>query len=395
MSEFKVRIDSLNGTMDAIAQMESVLRQTAGSVSQIKRDLNVQIRQRERIDSRLIQISRQLEAQGQGLGRTARAGRQAASLYQKNEQQLLQTSKSGHSNGGQSAKILNQQLELWLKSFLLKVKEWLFPEPKEPEDYEINSVVFDDDGSYGGDQGSPRSRQGEEQRALYDIVRSYYPNYSDYEISQLMKKLNSEGCGYVAVINTIFAAYEGREAEFEKTFGFPMYGKDGDLNYDRLLVDYYAATDNHNKFLWFDRVDKHEDYGKDDKGNWFTYNNRTDTTGAGTSQYDREYRTHLYLDQKGVPVNVKTDYKVTPASFPQASKDGYVIIAYRYGNLQNEDGSVAQYIDGGHAMVVTGVTEDGRYVVSSWGEKYYIDPEECVQKNGNSTSFTFSYYQYG
>ena len=42
-------------------------------------------------------------------------------------------------------------------------------------------------------------------------------------------------------------------------------------------------------------------------------------------------------------------------------------------------------------MTVTGVTEDGRYIVSSWGGKYYIDPDEMVN---SATSYDFVYYKY-
>lgn len=31
---------------------------------------------------------------------------------------------------------------------------------------------------------------------------------------------------------------------------------------------------------------------------------------------------------------------------------------------------------GAHAMVLTGTTDDGRYIVSSWSEKYYVNPDE-------------------
>jgi hypothetical protein len=31
---------------------------------------------------------------------------------------------------------------------------------------------------------------------------------------------------------------------------------------------------------------------------------------------------------------------------------------------------------GKHGMTITGVTDDGRYVVSSWGDKYYLKPDE-------------------
>ena len=33
-------------------------------------------------------------------------------------------------------------------------------------------------------------------------------------------------------------------------------------------------------------------------------------------------------------------------------------------------------MDGGHAMMVTGLTDDGRIEVSSWGERYYITPDD-------------------
>ena len=31
--------------------------------------------------------------------------------------------------------------------------------------------------------------------------------------------------------------------------------------------------------------------------------------------------------------------------------------------------------DAGHAMTITGVTDDGRFIVSSWGETYYLDSD--------------------
>lgn len=43
--------------------------------------------------------------------------------------------------------------------------------------------------------------------------------------------------------------------------------------------------------------------------------------------------------------------------------------------LEDKEGEPVQ-TDGGHAMTVTGLTDDGRIEVSSWGEKYYISPED-------------------
>ena len=55
--------------------------------------------------------------------------------------------------------------------------------------------------------------------------------------------------------------------------------------------------------------------------------------------------------------------------------------------MYDENGN-RYYIDGGHAITVTGITEDGRYIVSSWGEKYYINPSDI----GDDDSFmVFNY----
>jgi hypothetical protein len=45
-------------------------------------------------------------------------------------------------------------------------------------------------------------------------------------------------------------------------------------------------------------------------------------------------------------------------------------------NLYDSDGNVVASDVGDHWMTVTGVTADGNYVVSSWGDKYYIHPNE-------------------
>lgn len=254
----------------------------------------------------------------------------------------------------------------------------------------INSIVYDDEGAYGGDQAGPMQEWGKEseKEELYAIVRKYYPHMSDRKIKKFFQKLNSEGCGYVALVNTIFAEYEGREEEFEKDFGFPMY-YNGDLNYNKLLVDLYAATDNH---------------CADENGNDIINKNEDEssTDGRGTNAYDREYRLQKYLKDKNTGIEmVQTIYgqdAITVDNFMEYAKEGHVVISYRYGNLQNEDGSVAQYIDGGHAMTVVGVTPDGRFIVSSWGEKYYIDPQEIISKNTgdgeNTTEFSFQVIDY-
>jgi len=222
--------------------------------------------------------------------------------------------------------------------------------------------AFNSNGSYGGNQGSPMNNYDE----VVDIVHKYHPEYNKDQVEDYLEKLNSEGCGYVALTNTLFRQYAGREAEFEKKFGFPMYKENGELNHEALITDFYGATDNHNKSGWWifshDSVNSNEDISA--------------TQGSGTTEESRKYRWEMYLDNHDIDVNVDNDVKVTPANFNQVSKSGDIVVRINPCRLLDENGNVAANSSGGHAMTVTGVTDDGRYIVSSWGEQYYINPKD-------------------
>lgn len=321
-----------------------------------------------------------MELQVKSIRSMAAALSQIAWLYEKTEEAILNTeSGEGIMASETTGKKFVDDGSWW--SEIKKFFGWGTP----VEEDEIDSVVFDDTGDYGGDQGDPQSQWGfwSEKKDLYEIVRRHYPDYSDKEIKAFLKKLNSEGCSYVAFLNTLFAAYEGREEEFERTFGFPMY-KDGDLNYNELLVDYYCSTDNHVEINGKDFWDTYEDFGDGD-GDRQSYDYKTDTTGRGASATDEIYRGGRYLDEKGVDYTIESKIDVTVENFSQLAEDGYVVINFFDGPLQDIEGNTVQYLPG-HAMTITGTTSDGRYIVSSWGKKYYIDPSKG-QAN-------YVYYQY-
>lgn len=377
MEQFKI---NLPGGTAAVHEMENI----ATSIGSEKESLDFVLSNLRRMSSfdgvraRLRTLSGQLEEERNNVRNMGRRMEQIITIYRNAENKNV-------GRGNQTAGDVMAAVAAIIEAFNKAIKDivdWLknlFGWGSSGGPYEVDSIVFDDDGAYGGNQGSPKAQQGKRKKELYDAIRQYYPDMTDKEAADYLKKLNSEGCGYVAVINTIFAAYEGREEEFEKTFGFPMY-HNGDLNYDRLLVDYYAATDNHNKSWWGrDRIDFSED--------------ESATKGWGTTPDSMKYRTELYLKDKNVNVTITNNKKVTPNNFENLSKDGYVIAAFYDGNLENEDGTTAQYI-GGHAMTITGVAEDGRYIVSSWGKTYYIDPSKNTGQNGNNTSISYAYYQY-
>lgn len=220
--------------------------------------------------------------------------------------------------------------------------------------YSIDSVLFDDDGSYGGDQGSMDRTYKWNPFKCWELLknlREYYPNISIFEAFEYFSRLNSVGCGYVALANTLFLEYEGRPQEFERVFGYPMF-KDGDLNYDRLILDIYATTD------------------------LAGFNDEDDGYPGGTVDASRAEIMQRFLEDKGVSVSTEANAEITPENFQEVVENGgHIVLGYRNGNMYDENGN-QYYIDGGHAIVVTGVTEDGRFIVSSWGEKYYINSED-------------------
>lgn len=232
---------------------------------------------------------------------------------------------------------------------------------------EGKNIAFDDRGRYGGDQGALVDIKKTDPRydTIKDIIQNYYPDYSDKDIQKFLKKLNSEGCGYVALINTIFNQYAGKADEFEKAFGFPMYDEDGDLNYDLLMVDFYSAMDNHHSIDGKDVYVATEDYSK--------------TKGYGTTADTRKYRWEKYLGDRGINVSVDA-VNVTPENYNEISQKGEIIIAIHPVILYDEAGNRVE-ASGGHAMTITEVTEDGWYKVSTWGQDcYYVNPNESYDR---------------
>lgn len=90
MSEFKVNLQKLITAVEESERLASILQQSADDARTIRQGLRWQILQRERINSRLNTSARKLEDQCSALRRVVNTGRQAARLYQENEEKLLQ-----------------------------------------------------------------------------------------------------------------------------------------------------------------------------------------------------------------------------------------------------------------------------------------------------------------
>lgn len=204
---------------------------------------------------------------------------------------------------------------------------------------------------------------------ISELVRKYHPELdSDGKIRDFLKKLNDEGCGYVADVNALCGQYSNEE--LRERFSIPESVPNDQIN-DWLLLDYYASQDNHspNRFLWFhwgDAYDEHED--------------KSATDGAGTTNGDRQHRLHRWLEGYGIDAQVSSEHIMRHADVTQMRKDfeaGEHIVLCMYDPIimHDSDGNTTR-MDGGHAVSVKGFDDQGRIIVSSWGKTYYVDPKD-------------------
>lgn len=249
---------------------------------------------------------------------------------------------------------------------------------KEPyTEYELtHQTVFNTKISrkYGGDQGAPKNidKNSSEYIMMYDIASKNNSMVTPDNFDAYLQKMNSEGCGYVSLVNGIMCHYENDPEEFEKIFGYPMYKSDNTLNYECLLTDIYSSYDNY--FLGTEiSID---DYDPFEDGLPSGYSYAEDTTGGGTSSYQRHGCLKAFMADHGIQAETKTLNYLCPENFKEITYSGKtVLVSLERGNLEYENGNLKQTVNS-HSIVVTGFTEDGRIIVSSWGERLFIDPND-------------------
>ncbi len=246
-----------------------------------------------------------------------------------------------------------------------------------------HSIVYNPDHEYGANQRSPIltfQNDSEEYHQLYNIVKMHFPQMTDEQIQAYLEKLNQEGCGYVAMINSLFHAYIDFPELFEDIFGFPMYDEDGSLNYNQVLVDLYCKEDNHNYFdLFFftlEYISKYEDSSRIYDPDTKSY--KTDDTPYGNTQKQIKYRWESYCKEYGIDVDVKINCNINFQNYETYAKKGQITLCCRDFIIHDNMGK-STHIKNGHFMTVTGITEHDEYIVSSWGKKYYLNPKDIKE----------------
>jgi hypothetical protein len=246
---------------------------------------------------------------------------------------------------------------------------------------ESNAIIYNLNGEYGGNQCSPNiaaTSAPEEYRQLCSIVHNSFPDMSQEDIDAFLLKLRKESCGYVAMINTLFEEFIEKPDEFRRFFGYSMYDSDVSLNYNRVLVDLYCKKDNHNggRFMFWtwefyanneDRVWKKNE--KDGKYSWHDH-------PYGNTEPQLIYRWESYCKEYEIRAKVRVYTTVTPKNFNKYRKKGYIPVLARNYKIVDDNGK-EDISKGGHYMTITGVTDDQKkFVVSSWGKRYYLNPKD-------------------
>ena len=379
MSDFDININAIKNTGSTLEGLGRTLDRYDDSIRHARTRLIGA--QWASVRSVLQRIETGVQQEGRSVRACGSILREIARNYEATEKALTGQARTA----ADAIRRIAERIRTVVEKYINKLKQWIQsvqeyyrnrPDSHTVEPYEVDNIVFDNKGSYGGNQGSLKGRDAEKKQWIYNhILKKNNPdlNLNSTQLDEFYKKMNSTGCAYVALLNTVFVHFQGREEDFEKTFGYPMYDKNGDLNYDALFADIYTT--------------KHNDGKKFE----------------GLYPEEGEELIEGFLKDRGVNCDAKITDNVSPANIDTLLYDGkQVIIHYYDGNIYPADGGKPHPISA-HDMVITGVTEDGKYIVSSWGHKYYLDPAEVVtrqhtDKNGNTynsdTSISYTVVSY-
>ncbi len=242
----------------------------------------------------------------------------------------------------------------------------------------VESVSFDPEiktylptdvpGFYGGSQGTLNSLRMKKLFSTITIgivsmsdyekrhLNTYYEILNKYGISKktdqtyMMVMIEDHGCGFVTMANIIADFYKDNPVEFERIYGFPLYdtNEDGNkvFNYDYILLDIFLKNKT-----------------KDDK----QYDVRT-------SNYEEILRNSFPSQTVSVQT---TPRDISIETYKQYIKSGN----YQYASIAVSDYSLKPYGNntdkamsskGGHLMTITGISENGNFIVSSWGKEWEL-----------------------
>ena len=234
--------------------------------------------------------------------------------------------------------------------------------------------------------------------SLVDVFNSHGVN-DIVDIYMICKKAAEQGCGYAAIANELYDTYKDNPERFEQVYGYPLYHTDeyGNTiyNYESIFMDAYLTAQDYGII---DKIDTSTEQGLI-SSNYAVVSLRDDYLGPLLTTMlakDPQYSGLTTADSRLVYVNYQPEERninnredVTYSSdlyshestvelykkYIDAGYDSAIIAAYDFtlkpiGNNVTTTKDI--HCDYGHWMQITGVSENGNFIVSSWGGQYEL-----------------------
>lgn len=242
---------------------------------------------------------------------------------------------------------------------------------------------------------------------IKEIMKQYFnEDFSEEQLQLLFARMRRVGCGYIVVTNTIFDQFQNlTDEEWFNLFGFERKNEDGQYNYQYLFLSF---------FLYYQQQLNHFESLDELLGNEATLPGTDDLEDVpfsslkGANGLDSDYFSDIFvsfLAQYGIDTEVKT---LTRNDSPNENYQEEVRRALENGEqvflgTQDVDIYYSVDVDGNgelddvysygseaHGFTITGITEDGKWIVSTWGKEFIIDPNDI----GEDTLLEIYTFQY-
>ena len=230
---------------------------------------------------------------------------------------------------------------------------------------------------------------------IREIINNYFPNenITEEQLQLLFSRMRRIGCGYISCINTIFDNYSYlSDDEWKNMFGFDrMNNNYHQYNYQYLFLDL---------FLFYQQELNHYENINELLGNESLYESSEDIAISneslaieGANGMDSDYLIDImkkYYDKYNINAEVSSidcsnENFINEAE--QAFRNGRKIIIateniniyYPYDIDNNElidDLYMGDF--SAHSFTLTGITEDGNWIVSTWGKELIINSEDLI-----------------
>ena len=217
-------------------------------------------------------------------------------------------------------------------------------------------------GLYGADGRSLTQKYNndpEQHKFISDTIKKHkgFESCTQEEIDEIIYRTEHLAVYTDPYINTIIDACWKNPKGFEKEFNVPLTGSDGEYNYDMLRLDFYL-----NKLHSMPSFEINEDsiekkfleYSNDHK--LLVHTGKIQTTS-------KEVIKKTLQDGFGL------SFLIDDTEFLEDSNGMPAVTGYKL--------DVCEY------ATITGITDDGLYIVSFHGKKYYIDPDKASDYIGS------------